>query len=122
MKPKDSLDKTKLTKLITKRLDRSIDYATVYKALGIFFSQLQKEFIENNCITIRNFGTFNPTETQPKLVRNVNTQELQVICKMRTVKFYAAAAMQVLLENKRKRFMQESSKKRASQKKDRFKG
>ena len=98
------MNRLDLTKAICDRLGGGISYRRIYSAIGIIINQIASDLVDDQVVTVRNFGTLSPHVRRSHLAHNVGTGVVRSLSSRRSVKFHPHEAFNGLIRERQERF------------------
>lgn len=85
---------------VHEKLDGAIRKLEIYYILGLLLNKLREKFINDEPITIGNFGTFDSYQVPSGKARDIRTGELRMTKSYRSIQFRADENFRKLLSEK----------------------
>jgi nucleoid DNA-binding protein len=95
------MTKLELASVIHKRLNGTIKYVDVLKAVTIIIEQLAKDLVDDLVVTVRRFGTLSPYVVQEHTYVDFTTKAVTKSPSKRSVKLHAHEAFKKLIAERR---------------------
>ncbi|MDP2683500.1 MAG: HU family DNA-binding protein [bacterium] len=99
-----SINKRKLAKIITARLDGTISQAVIYDAIGIICDDLFDKLSNNESVSISNFGTLDPYTQHGHDGMDISSGEINYVKPVKSIKFIPHDNLAILLNQNKKKF------------------
>lgn len=100
----DTVGRQEIVDAIYFRLDKSLKRKYITDSVNVICEELAESLIENEAITVKNFGTLNPYLFHAHRGYNVQTGIVQEYPEFWSVKFHTHDSFQKLMEEKRDYF------------------
>jgi nucleoid DNA-binding protein len=100
------VNRVSLSRAIYDRLGGSIPHIKISRAIGIIIEQLSNDLVNDQVVTVRNFGTLSPHLRIAHLAYNVSKGTSMEISAVRSVKFHAHESFKNLILDSQERFRQ----------------
>jgi nucleoid DNA-binding protein len=94
------IHRIEITKKIYKRLNKTIDYKTLYYSIGIIIENIVEDLVNNQIVTVDGFGTLNPYFRCGHLAHNIQTGKVRQLPEIKMVKFIPQECLSLLLKDR----------------------
>lgn len=98
------ISKRKLASLIFKRLNKSIAKNSIYDAIGIINESIINRIVNNEAVSVDNFGTLSSYLFHQHKGMNVASGQQQIVKSFKTVKFRVHSTFEDLVEQRKDKF------------------
>lgn len=106
MKTKKRVTKKVIISKIHKKMGEALNKRIVRDAVNAICSSLEEQFVQDQALSVENFGTLSPYVFHGHTGLNIQTGEMQEVKPFRTVKFHPHFVFLDLLVLRRESFLE----------------